>query len=411
MFRNEKEVCKNGGEKSARGGFGATAIRVAGVFVVTLTVCAAFFSIWCAIAYAGVRAGLRADGKEDNGEAEFYDEYGDEDSTAFASGKSSAALMDVATGRLLYGVNEDVQLPMASTTKILTAIAVIESVPDLSQKIAIPKAAVGIEGSSIYLKEGEELSYKDLLYGLMLRSGNDCAVALAISVSGSVEGFSALMNAKAREYGATSSSFVNPHGLHADNHYTTARDLALITSHALKNTAFREISGTKSVRIPGTDGMRYLQNKNKMLWQFEGANGVKTGYTHAAGRCLVSSAERKGVTLVAVVLNRPDMWDACKSMMETAFKKYSPHKLFDLTEPLTAEIENAEFPRCFLSVPEAPVYLLTDEEKDNLRVVIETRILSAPVVTGTEAGEIKVFIGNFLLYSEKLYIINDVDKD
>ena len=201
----------------------------------------------------------------------------------------SEIIMDVNSGRVLFENNAYEKKYMASTTKILTAICIIENC-NISDVITVTDKTVGVEGSSIYLEVGEKLSVKDLLYGLMLRSGNDCAETLAVYCSGSIEKFSLLMNETAKKIGALNSNFVNPHGLHNDNHYTTAYDLALISRYAMKNQDFRSIVATKAVKIPFTTKNydRYLTNKNKMLKEFDGANGIKTGYTKKAGRCLVT---------------------------------------------------------------------------------------------------------------------------
>ncbi|MBO5889130.1 MAG: D-alanyl-D-alanine carboxypeptidase, partial [Clostridia bacterium] len=197
--------------------------------------------------------------------------------------------------RVLSQNNKDIKLPMASTTKILTALTVIENF-DINKTVEVKKSMTNIEGSSIYLKEGEHLTVKELLYGLMLRSGNDTAECLAQSLV-CRDNFIKLMNETAKKYGAVNSNFTNPHGLHDENHYTTAYDLALITAGAMKNPVFKEIVSTKRINISNeTENYdRVLINKNKMLTFYEGRNGVKTGYTKKAGRCLVSSAERNGM--------------------------------------------------------------------------------------------------------------------
>ena len=199
----------------------------------------------------------------------------------------------------------------------MTALLVIEA-GNLDRVVTVSKQAVGVEGSSLYLKNGEQFTRKSLLYALMLVSGNDVAVALAIETAGSVDDFVALMNGRASKIGAMNTHFANPHGLPADNHYTTAKDLALIAAVAMRNPTFCEIVQTKTVVIdPQTEGTRRtLQNKNKLLWQFDGATGIKTGYTKAAGRCLAGAAERDGKQVVAVVLNAPDMWDDIAALMD-----------------------------------------------------------------------------------------------
>ncbi len=242
----------------------------------------------------------------------------------------SEIIMDVNSGRVLFENNAYEKKYMASTTKILTAICIIENC-NISDVITVTDKTVGVEGSSIYLEVGEKLSVKDLLYGLMLRSGNDCAETLAVYCSGSIEKFSLLMNETAKKIGALNSNFVNPHGLHNDNHYTTAYDLALISRYAMKNQDFRNIVSTKAVKIPFTTKNydRYLTNKNKMLKEFDGANGIKTGYTKKAGRCLVSSCYRNGLELICVVLNCPPMFERSKHLLTQSFESYNNYKIVE----------------------------------------------------------------------------------
>ena len=242
----------------------------------------------------------------------------------------SEIIMDVNSGRVLFENNAYEKKYMASTTKILTAICIIENC-NISDVITVTDKTVGVEGSSIYLEVGEKLSVKDLLYGLMLRSGNDCAETLAVYCSGSIDKFSLLMNETAKKIGALNSNFVNPHGLHNDNHYTTAYDLALISRYAMKNQDFRSIVATKAVKIPFTTKNydRYLTNKNKMLKEFDGANGIKTGYTKKAGRCLVSSCYRNGLELICVVLNCPPMFERSKSLLTQSFENYKNYKVVE----------------------------------------------------------------------------------
>lgn len=234
-------------------------------------------------------------------------------------------VIEQSTGRVLYSHEADVRRPMASTTKIITAITAIENFKGkLNDMVIVPDCAVGIEGSSVYLKKGEKLEFIDLLYGLMLRSGNDCAVSIAVIVGGSVENFAVMMNDTAVKAGAGNSNFVNPHGLHDDRHYTTARDLAKITAYAMNNSVFCDIVSTQKYvsSRTGENTEKVFLNKNKLLHSFEGANGVKTGYTKKAGRCLVSSATRDGMTVIAVALNCPPMFEECSRLMEKAFGEY-----------------------------------------------------------------------------------------
>ena len=233
-----------------------------------------------------------------------------------------ALVLDGATGRVLYEKNADSRSLIASTTKIMTALIICEQC-NVLDRMRIPKEAVGIEGSSMYLTEGEVLTVQELLYGLMLRSGNDAAVALAIYCGGTVEGFAELMNDKAHILGLRDTHFVNPHGLDAPDHYSTARDLAILASYAMKNPIFAKTVSTKEVRV----GQRSLRNHNKLLWRVDGANGVKTGYTKAAGRILVSGAMRQGRQLICVSINAPSDWEDHTKLLEESFSRYEVKQL------------------------------------------------------------------------------------
>lgn len=231
--------------------------------------------------------------------------------------------MDGDSGAVLYSKNPDQRLPMASTTKIMTALVAIEQ-GDLSSEVEIPKEAVGVEGSSIYLYVGERLTLEQLVYAVLLESANDAATAVAIAVGGSVESFAEMMNQKAEDLGLKNTHFENPHGLDSDNHYTTARELGIIASAAIKNEKFREISSTykKTIPLNDTEGVRLLINHNKLLKGYQGAIGVKTGYTKKSGRCLVSAAERDGLTLICVTLSAPDDWRDHKALLDHGFFNY-----------------------------------------------------------------------------------------
>ncbi len=227
-------------------------------------------------------------------------------------------LLDGQTGRVWYEKSADAKSLIASTTKIMTALIVCEQC-NVLDRMEIPREAVGIEGSSMYLREGEVLTLQELLYGLMLSSGNDAAVALAIYCGGTVEGFAELMNDKARYLGLKDTHFVNPHGLDAPEHYSTARDLATLAAYAMENPIFAQTVGTKQVTV----GNRCLTNHNKLLWQVDGADGVKTGFTKAAGRILVSSATRQGRRLICVTINDGNDWADHKALLEEGFSHYS----------------------------------------------------------------------------------------
>ena len=228
-----------------------------------------------------------------------------------------ACVIDAATGRVIYQRNMEKQHTMASTTKIMTAIVALEN-SDLAKTVTVSKNAAGKEGTSLYLKAGQKATMEDLLYGLMLQSGNDAAVAIAEGVAGSVEKFATMMNERAKEAGAKNSSFKNPNGLDEEGHYTTAYDLAQITMSAMKNPKFCEIVSTKSKTI--LSGTQTVSNHNKMLSMYDGCIGVKTGFTKKSGRCLVTAAERNGVRLIAVTLNAPNDWNDHKTMLDYGFE-------------------------------------------------------------------------------------------
>lgn len=239
-----------------------------------------------------------------------------------------AILIDENSGKTLFSKNADERRGMASTTKIMTALLVIENTfPD--EKFTVPASAVNIEGSSVYLREGETLSVLELLYCLLLSSGNDAAVALALCVAGSTEGFAEMMNERASELGLENTHFVNPHGLTAEEHYTTASDLAHIAAEAMKYPLFREIVGTKSITVGSAENgnLRTLTNHNKFLWSYEGADGIKTGYTDAAGKCLVTCAERDGLSLIAVTLGDPFPNASHSAMLDYGFANYESVKI------------------------------------------------------------------------------------
>ena len=227
-------------------------------------------------------------------------------------------LMDADTGELLWSRHPDDPGLLASTTKIMTAFLVCQA-GDLDRPVAIPAEAVGVEGTSLYLKAGETLTREELLLGTLLQSGNDAALALALDAAGSEAAFVARMNETARAIGLQNTHYANPHGLDAEGNYGSARDLALLTVQALKNPDFRRIAATRAAVVSGG---RVLTNHNKLLWRVEGCIGVKTGYTKAAGRLLVSAAERDGRTLICVTVNDPDDWRDHAALLDWGFGQY-----------------------------------------------------------------------------------------
>ena len=238
-------------------------------------------------------------------------------------GAKAAILMEAETGRVLLEKNADQRLPMASTTKIMTCLLALEN-SSLEENVTAGKNAAGVTGTSLYLSQGETLTMEQMLYGLMLRSGNDAAVAIAEHVDGSVEEFVARMNRRAVELGADA-QFKNPHGLDQQGHEASARAMALILRECLKNETFARITSTREKVIPwpGNEYSRVLKNKNRLLTSYEGATGGKTGYTSGAGRCLVFSAERNGMRLVGCVPNCPTWFDTAQAMLDYGFEHYS----------------------------------------------------------------------------------------
>lgn len=248
---------------------------------------------------------------------------------ARAESARSAILIEADTGRVLYEKNAHEALPMASTTKIMTALLALEN-GDLDETVAAGPNAYGVPGTSIYLSPGEELTLRDMLLGLMLASGNDASVAIAEHVGGTVEDFCRMMTERAEEIGCENTVFTTPHGLPAAGHHTTARDIVLIAREAMKLPAFREIVSTQRAEIPwaGHEYSRVLTNKNRLLSSYPGAAGVKTGYTKAAGRCLVFAAERDGLRLIGAVLNCPDWFDAAESLLDAGFENWQMVTLY-----------------------------------------------------------------------------------
>ena len=236
-------------------------------------------------------------------------------------GAKSAALYEPTSGKFLYSKNMNTRLPMASTTKIMTGLIAIER-SNLDEVIAVPPEGVGVEGSSVYLTEGDTLTVRDLVYSLLLQSANDAATVLAIKIGGDEAAFADIMNNRALEMGLTDTHFDNPHGLDSETHYTTAHDLAVMTGVALENTTFRRIVSTYKYSFRLSDKTRTVVNHNKLLRSYDGCIGVKTGYTKRCGRCLVGAAERDGMTLISVTLDDPDDWRDHTAMLDYGFGNY-----------------------------------------------------------------------------------------
>ena len=330
---------------------------------------------------------------------------------ARAMSAEKAVLLDAVSGRVLYEKNPDQRSLIASTTKIMTALVVCEQC-NVLDRMRVPREAVGIEGSSMYLQEGEILTLQELLYGLMLSSGNDAAVALAIYCGGTVEGFAEMMNDKARVLGLKGTHFENPHGLDSPGHYSTARDLAVLAAYAMENPVFYKTVSAKTVTL----GQRCLRNHNKLLWQVEGADGVKTGFTKAAGRILVSSATREGRRLVAVTIHDPNDWLDHAALLEEGFSRYRVRRIVSKGETAgVLEVAGSPGGSVQLLVAEDFSYAVAENEKVSLALV-GPGFVYAPVAAGADAGFAYVCIdGNAvgkvpLCYGETVEQVKEEEK-
>ncbi len=299
----------------------------------------------------------------------------------------SMVVMEHTTLSVLDGIRYDQKMPMASTTKIMTALVTLENT-DLSQKVVIPKEATGVEGSSMYLVCGETLTVKELLYGLMLTSGNDAAVALSIAVAGSQDSFVDLMNKKAKALGLKSTNFTNPSGLPDDNHYTTAYELGVITAKALENDTFSQIVSTKSVRVPykNNENGRLLTNHNKLLSLYDYAIGVKTGFTKKAGRCLVSAAKKDGVTLICVTLKAPDDWNDHITAYNSSFSKVNIKTIAKKGE-VVAKLTTSDGKTVYASNPN-DITAVNISGKEYTKTIHSEPFIYAPKAKGQSVGSV-----------------------
>lgn len=305
---------------------------------------------------------------------------------AMGTSAASAVLIEQNSGRILYQQNADEERLIASITKIMTAVVALEHA-DKGRSYTVTARDMA-EGSSMYLKPGDTLLLEELLYGLMLASGNDAALAVAHCVSGETEDFVALMNETARRLGMTHTHFANPNGLDAEGHYSSARDMAVLAAYALKNQDFRRIVSTASVTI----GERYLANHNKLLRLYGGCIGVKTGFTKAAGRTLVSAAAREGMTLVCATLNDGNDWNDHMALLDYGFANYHMETAVPAGQVLASVlVQGGTAVSIPLAASEELCYPLTGEE--SLKVVARVPLsIPAPVVPGQAVGEVCAYL-------------------
>lgn len=307
---------------------------------------------------------------------------------AVSTSAASAILMEADSGRVLYAQDERTPRPIASVTKLMTALVAVERCPDLNTPVTVDPAAVGVEGSSLYLAPGEVLPLEHLLYGLLLHSGNDAAVAIAIHCAGDVETFAQWMNDKAQALGMTASHFVTPNGLDAEGHYSCAYDLALLAQAALKNEALARIAATRSITL----GRRSFVNHNKLLWRYDGCIGLKTGFTKKAGRTLVSAARRGETTLIAVTLNDGADWADHAALFDYGFSTGHSHLLARSGKPMgLAAVEGSLVPAVVVETREEVRCYLTDGETPTARLLLPRR-LSAPIHEGQPVGTLIFYL-------------------
>ena len=320
-----------------------------------------------------------------------------------STGAQACALIDANSGQLLFSKNENQRLPMASTTKIMTAIIALENC-DVDEIVTVPAQAQGVEGSSIYLLSGEKLTISELLYGLLLESGNDAAAAIAIYVGGDAESFCELMNKKAEDLGLSNTHFENPHGLTAEGHYTTAYELATLSAYAMKNETFRKIVSTEKYIIPERENCRarYFSNHNRLLRSLDVCDGIKTGYTLAAGRCLVTSASLGESRFVAVTLNDRSDWEDHKEMLTFAAENFESIKLAEKKE-LVFSFNPQYNPKQKIFVTNNDAIYITRKKGASQNIDFTVEIATADGMTGDTAGYLRVNTdGNFFVFPLKV---------
>ena len=329
----------------------------------------------------------------------------------FSVSAKAAIVIAADTLEVLYEKSANQKLPMASTTKIMTALLLAEQ-PDLSKTVKTTKQMVTVEGSSMGLLEGDTVSYRDLLYGMLLASGNDAANTTAYVLAGSVQGFAKMMNEKAAELGMKNTSFVTPSGLDDENHYTTAYDLALLTAAALKNSAFRTACSSKSAVLyyGNPPYRRTLTNHNKLLGNYEGIIGVKTGFTKKSGRCLVTAAEGEGKRVIAVTLNDPDDWNDHRKLLDYGLEKtvVTEFKNYDVTDVMPIVCGSADLVR--VKCEQAKICTAVGTENEIKRKIILPKFIYAPISAGEKVGEIEYYFKDTLVKTSDIFSVADVES-
>lgn len=326
----------------------------------------------------------------------------------YVDARASIAL-DSKTKVVMQEKNAHMLIPMASTTKIMTALVAL-SYGNLDRKIEISGNAAAIRGSTVGYKKGELVPLRELIYGLMLRSGNDAAIAIAEGMAGSVEEFCKLMNEYATQIGVYNTHFESPHGLDSQNHYTTAYDLAVITAKARENKVFNEIVGSKDVDGKDMGFTRSFHNINKILWQLPNATGVKTGYTGLAGKCLVTSVDIKGNDVVIVVLNSPERWRETKKINDYVAKNYDYKKFFSKGDLITEVPVDNDSEKIRLIADEDIIIPVKHDTDYEVKAAAPNYKISAPVKKDTQLGTVSIFSQGQKIYSRHLVAENEIQK-
>ena len=334
--------------------------------------------------------------------------------TDYSSAKSMCVI-EASSGRILRQKEPNMELPMASTTKIMTALIALENCKDLDEIFDVDNRASGIEGTSMYLQKDERLTIRELLYGLMLNSGNDAATAIAYKIGGGeLQNFVDLMNKKCEELNLKHTHFDNPHGLDSKTHYTSSYDLAIITAKAMENETFREIVSTKIKKVSGNSQVqaRFLRNKHKLVGNVEGCEGVKTGFTDNARRCCVTSIKRENMRLICVVLNCQDMFEESEKQLEQAFKEY---KLECTLKPYylvgSIKVENGKSDEVKLITENPHYYPLKQGENDLIRYeMTNSTELTAPVDKGQIIGKLYIYYENELIGEENIVALETIEE-
>lgn len=326
---------------------------------------------------------------------------------AVGTSASSAILMEWESGRVLYEQNAHEPREIASITKLMTALVAMESGHDLQEMVTIEPEWTGVEGSSIYLKPGEKATLETLLYGMMLRSGNDAALAVAGYCGETVENFVMQMNRRAEKLGMENSSFSNPHGLNAENHYSTAYDMALLAGACLENDKLAHVVATKSITL----GTRTFTNHNKLLWRFDGCIGMKTGFTEKAGRTLVSAARRDGMTLICVTLNDPNDWKDHAALFEYGFSAYQMVRVGGESAVGRIPVKDSLLPFCILEIEEEKGLCVEKSEEIERTIHLDSGAISAPVSAGQVVGQVIYRSGVRELCRMPLVAAENIKKD